>query len=131
MAELDKETTQIIIGAVAPLIASAVFAVGVATAEAIIEMVAATNYEDKGLTGNTEIHPTSDQVNISSSDVAASDKEGKLSHDTVSAQSGDIAAAATDADAANAEATAADSGATALRTKAGASDIEVKALKMT
>jgi hypothetical protein len=44
---------------------------------------------------------------------------------------GAVKASETEARAATEEATAADSGASALRTKAGASDIEVKALIMT
>ncbi|MDR2864417.1 MAG: hypothetical protein LBV68_02275 [Spirochaetaceae bacterium] len=117
--------------ATSPLISSVAAELAVAAGVSIIEALVVSNYHDSGLTGDKSVKPTEDEVKLSSAEVAASEKEGKLSHDKISAQDGDISAAATDANAANTEATAADSGATALRTKAGASDIEVKALKMT
>jgi hypothetical protein len=63
--------------------------------------------------------------------VGAKKTEGTLKPDSLSLSKGEVAANTTDAVAAAGEATALESGATAVRTKAGAADIETKALKMT
>ena len=96
-----------------------------------VKKLTTTNYKKSDLTGDTNLKPTEKETTISKTETAANETEGKLSKDGVSAQDASVKAAETEAKAATGEATAAESGAQALRTKAGASDIEVKALKMT
>ena len=128
--EVDADLKKDIIDGVKPIIATATALVAGALASKIADYIV-TNTTRSNLAGNTSIHPTEDTVAISKVETAASEVEGKLAQDKVNAVAGDVKASELDAAASTAEATAADAGATALRTKAGASDIEVKALKMT
>jgi hypothetical protein len=128
---IDADTKEAIQEAVEQIVASsAAFACAAAGTMAVAAMIV-TNYKNHGVTGDTEVIPTSDETTISKTEVAAEETEGKLSQDKVSAAAAEVSAERTDALALDAEATASDNGATAVRTKAGASDIEVKALKMT
>ncbi|MDR2481366.1 MAG: hypothetical protein LBD07_03620 [Spirochaetaceae bacterium] len=129
--KLDDDMKNKILKSTKPLIVSAAAGALVAGVTAGIMSLVATNYKSSTLTGDKEIHPTSDETAISKSEVAASEKEGKLSADKVSAQNGEVGASNTEAAAAEGEAKAADSGASALRTKAGAADIATKGLNMT
>ncbi|MBR4126297.1 MAG: hypothetical protein IKR09_01805 [Alphaproteobacteria bacterium] len=117
--------------AVMPAITSVSTSLAVGAITEAVKMLATTNYHQSDLTGDKNMKPTEEKVTVSKSDAAASETEGKLAKDGVSAQDGNIKAAETEAKASSGEATAAESGAQALRTKAGASDIEVKALKIT
>ena len=128
--DVDDDLKKDIIEGVTPIIATAATLVAGAVISKIAEYIA-TNITRSGLAGDINIHPTEDTVAISKVEAAASEVEGKLAQDKVNAVAGDVKASELEATAAGAEATAADSGASALRTKAGASDIEVKALKMT
>ena len=128
---ITPETEKMIQDIVRPVITSVTAAGVVAAAVAVISKLVVTNVEESDLTGDKKMKPTDDDMAVSKVETAASETEGKLSKDGVSAQDGSIKAAETEAKAATGEATAAESGAQALRTKAGASDIEVKALKMT
>jgi hypothetical protein len=83
------------------------------------------------MAGDTEVHPTSDETCISTVNTNGEETDGVLSQDSVEGASGEVKASEVEAAADSGEATAMDSGATAVRTKAGASDIETKALKMT
>jgi hypothetical protein len=123
-----KEAIEEMAGAIGTSVLAAV-AVGVAGM--VIKSLVVTDVEDNALTGKKELHPTKDEVAVSSVDTAATETEGKVAQDTVAGVNGEVKATETEARAATGEATAADSGASALRTKAGASDIETKALKMT
>jgi hypothetical protein len=98
---------------------------------AVLSKLLVTDVEENSLTGKKELHPTEDSMAVSKVETAASEKDGKLSQDTVSAQKGDLGASNTDAAALDTEAKAADTGASAARTKAGAADIATKALNMT
>ena len=122
-AEIEK--------AVMPVITSVTTSLAVGAITEAVKMFAATNIHESDLTGDRNLKPTEQDTTVSKSEAAASETEGKLSKDGVSAQDGNIKAAETEAKASSGEATAAESGAQALRTKAGASDIEVKALKIT
>lgn len=128
---MDKELEAKLTAALTPIIASAATTALVAGAMAAIEALVVTNYHKSDLTGDTEMHPTKDETTISQSETAATSTEGKLSKDEVNAQNGDVKASNMDAVATDSEATALEEGASAVRTKAGASDIETKALKMT
>jgi hypothetical protein len=129
--EVDKATEDTIKEKIAPILTSFAATAIVAGVGAILAQLLVTNYKSSSLIGDKEIHPTGDEVNISKTDTAASETEGKLAQDKVSAVNGDLAASETGAAVSSGEATAAESGATAARTKAGAADIETKALKMT
>jgi hypothetical protein len=129
--ELDQKTKDTILEITGPLIKSAAITAIVGGLTAAIASLVVTNYKKSDLTGDTEMRPTEDTVAMSKSEAAASETEGKLAQDTVAGANGEVKASETEARAMTGEATAADSGATALRTKAGASDVEVKALKMT
>jgi hypothetical protein len=127
----DQGTEAAVKSAVAPLVITASATIAGALIAGGIAMLIGTNYKSSTLTGDTEIHPTSDETAISKAETAAQETEGKLSQDKVAGTNGDVKANETAARASTAEATAADSGASAVRTKAGATDIETKALKMT
>lgn len=128
---MTPETEKSIQDVVRPLIKSFAVTGAVAAASAILAKLLVTNVKESDLTGDKELKPTEDETTISKVETAASETEGKLAKDGVSAQDASVKALETEAKAATGEATAAESGAQALRTKAGASDIEVKALKMT
>ena len=128
---LDDDTQKAIKEIVTPLITSMGAMAITAAAVAVISKLVVTNVKESDLTGDRKVKPTEQETTVSKSEAAASETEGKLSKDGVSAQDGNIKAAETEAKASTGEATAAESGAQAVRTKAGASDIEVKALKMT
>jgi hypothetical protein len=128
---LDGETEEAVKNAVSPLLISIGATCGAALAGGAIAALIAINYKSRTMAGDTEIHPTSNETDISKVETAAAETEGKLAQDTVAGINGEVKASETEARAQTGEATALDSGASALRTKAGASDIEVKALKMT
>jgi hypothetical protein len=129
--ELDKDAKDKIAQAVKPIVTSALATALVAGAAAALAALLVTNYKKSGLTGETEMHPTTDEMNMSKVETSAKDTDASLGKDEVTAKDGDLSANRTDAAASSGEATAAESGATAARTKAGAADIETKALKMT
>ncbi|MDR2759471.1 MAG: hypothetical protein LBB78_08820 [Spirochaetaceae bacterium] len=91
----------------------------------------AINYKSRTMAGDTEIHPTANATKLSKVETTATETEGKLAYDKVAGVNGEVKAQETEALAAAIEALAMESGASACRTKAGASDIETKALKMT
>lgn len=95
-----------------------------------VAMVTATNQHHSDVTGDHDIHPTKQETELQKNETTASSTDESMAHDDVSAQKGEVDAAETEGKAATGEATAAESGASAVRTKAGASDIETKALKM-
>jgi hypothetical protein len=129
--EVDKDTQGAILAATMPLIGSALAAgLVAAAATAILDMIA-TNDETDTMAGKNEVHPTGNATSISDVDVVGAGTKGKLAGDEVTGVGGEVTASDTEAAASTMEATAADTGATAARTKAGASDIEVKALKIT
>lgn len=128
---ISPETEKAIQEVVKPIVMSVgAFALAAAVG-AVVSKLVVTNAKESGLTGDKEMKPTEDTMAVSKVETAATETEGQLSKDGVSAQEGSVKAAETEAKAAAGEATAAESGATALRTKAGASDIEAKALKIT
>ena len=111
---------------------SSVSTAGVVSAlSAGVKVLMALNFQDKNISGNKAMTPSEEDVAINKTEVGASETEGKLSKDGLSAQEGTVKASETEAKASTTDATAAEAGAQAVRTKAGASDIEVKALKMT
>ena len=128
---LSAEEKEEIEGAVTPIITSVATTVAVGAITEVVKALASTNYHQQDLRGDTNLKPTEQEVTVSKSEAAASETEGKLSKDGVSAQDGNIKASETEAKASTGEATAAEAGAQALRTKAGATDIETKALKIT
>ena len=128
---LDPTTKAAIEAAVTPIATMATTTMLTAALKQGIKMLSTTNYKNSNLTGDTNMKPSEKNVAISKAETAASEAEGKLAKDGVSAQDGNIKAAETEAKASTGEATAAEAGAQAVRTKAGASDIEVKALKIT
>jgi hypothetical protein len=129
---MDVETQEAIDAVVTPLVMSAAaFAITAAAGVALASVFTPTNMHTSGIIGDKEMHPTMTETNISESNVAVSSAEGKISHDEVHAQQGEVKASTLDATAQDGEATALESGASAVRTKAGATDIEMKALKMT
>jgi hypothetical protein len=129
--EMDEDTKSAILAAVGPAIASAAAATVVAGAAAILSELLVTNLEEDTPAGKTGLHPTKESTSMAGADVSGAETEGKLAQDKVAAANGEVKASETEARASTGEATAATSGAAALRTKAGASDIETKALKIT
>ena len=99
-------------------------------ATSILMSATVTNYEEKKLTGNKIVTPTNDETSLESRESTGVDNDGSLAKDDVAAQKGEIDAAETEGKAATTEATAADSGASALKTKAGATDIAAKGIKL-
>jgi hypothetical protein len=130
-SSLDPGTEAAIKAEVAPLIVSAGITAAVALVAGGIAMLIGTNIKTSDMTGDSEIVPTKDETSISKVDTAASETDGRLSQQEVAGAEGAVKADETEARALTGEATASEAGATAVRTKAGASDIEVKALKMT
>ena len=128
---LNNDQKKMIKDAVKPIVKSAMTMAVVGAASAVIKNLTVTNYKKTGLTGDTEMKPTEDEVAISKVESSASGTEAALAKDEVTGVDGDLSAAQTEAAAATGEATALESGATAARTKAGAADIETKGLKMT
>lgn len=129
--EIDAKTQKAIQDIVKPIVTSMAAFAAVGAITSVVSKLLVTNVKESGLTGDTEMKPSEKEVVVNKVETAASETEGKLAKDSVSAQDGSIKASETEAKAVTGEATAAESGAQALRTKAGASDIEVKALKMT
>ena len=128
---LDPTTKAAIQAAVTPIATMATTTMLTAAIKQGLKMLSTTNYKNTNLTGDVNMKPTEEEVTVSKSEAAASETEGKLAKDGVSAQDGSIKANETEAKASTGEATAAEAGAQALRTKAGASDIEAKLLKIT
>ena len=89
-----------------------------------------TNYDKKDFTGNKTVSPTNDETSLESRESTGIDNDSSLAKDDVAAQKGEVDAAETEGKAATTEATAADSGASALKTKAGATDIATKGIKL-
>ena len=89
-----------------------------------------TNYDKKDFTGNKTVSPTNDETSLESRESTGVDNDSSLAKDDVVAQKGEVDAAETEGKAATTEATAADSGASALKTKAGATDIATKGIKL-
>jgi hypothetical protein len=130
-SSLDSETEDAVKEGVAPQLIGVGATYGAALVGGAIAALIAVNYKSRTMAGDTDIHPTKNETDISKVETAATETEGKLAQDTVAGVNGEVKASETEARAVTGEATAADSGASALRTKAGASDIETKALKMT
>lgn len=99
-------------------------------ATSILMSATVTNYEEKKLTGNKIVTPTNDETSLESRESTGVDNDSSLAKDDVAAQKGEIDAAETEGKVATTEATAADSGASALKTKAGATDIAAKGIKL-
>lgn len=99
-------------------------------ATSILMSATVTNYEEKKLTGNKIVTPTNDETSLESRESTGVDNDSSLAKDDVAAQKGEIDATETEGKAATTEATAADSGASALKTKAGATDIAAKGIKL-
>ena len=99
-------------------------------ATSILMSATVTNYEEKKLTGNKIVTPTNDETSLESRESTGVHNDSSLAKDDVAAQKGEIDAAETEGKAATTEATAADSGASALKTKAGATDIAAKGIKL-
>ena len=99
-------------------------------ATSILMSATVTNYEEKKLTGNKIVTPTNDETSLESRESTGVDNDSSLAKDDVAAQKGEIDAAETEGKAATTEDTAADSVASALKTKAGATDIAAKGIKL-
>ena len=128
---LDPTTKAAIEAAVTPIATMATTTMLTAALKQGVKMLSTTNYKNSNLTGDTTMKPSEKDVAISKAETAATEAEGKLAKDGLSAQDGNIKANETEAKASTGEATAMESGAQAMRTKAGASDIEAKLLKIT
>ena len=128
--EVDAGMQKQILEKTKPLIIAMSTALLVAGVGAILLHVG-VNIKSSTMKGDSNIAPTEDKTVASKLEVAAKDTDASLAKDEVKAKSGDLSAVNTDAMATTGEATALESGATAARTKAGAADIETKALKMT
>ena len=118
VSEAGKACSQIALSAVSSI------------ATSILMSATVTNYEEKKLTGNKIVTPTNDETSLESRESTGVDNDSSLAKDDVAAQKGEIDAAETEGKAATTEATAADSGASALKTKAGATDIAAKGIKL-
>jgi hypothetical protein len=128
--EVDEKMKKQILANVMPLIASFGTAALVAAAAAIFTKLSAINFKSSSMAGDKQMKPTDDDVSISKSETAGAEAEGKLAQDKVAGANGEVKAAETEARVQTGEVTASDGGVSALRTKAGATDIETKALKM-
>jgi hypothetical protein len=130
-SSLDAETEDAVKSAVSPQLISVGATYGAAIVGGAIAALIAVNYKSKTMAGDNGVHPTNNETGISTVKTSGVETDGALAQDSVEGASGGVKAGEVEASAQSSEATALDSGATALRTKAGASDIEVKALKMT
>jgi len=128
--EVDAEMEKKIQEKTKPLITAMSTALLVAGAGALL-MLVGINIKSSSMKGDSSIAPTEDKTVASKLETSAKDTDASLAKDEVKAKSGDLSAVNTDAMVSTGEATALESGATAARTKAGAADIETKALKMT
>lgn len=104
--------------------------VAMALATNILMSMSITNYEEKKLSGNKVVTPTNDETSLESKESTGVDNDSSLAKDDVVVQKGELDATETEGKAATTEATAADSGASALKTKAGATDIAAKGIKL-
>jgi hypothetical protein len=127
---LDGETEDAVKEAVSPQLISIGATYGAALVGGAIAALIAINYKTSTMAGDTTIHPTNNQTDISKVETAATEVEGKLTKDGVKAKDGDLSAAQTDAKALTTDAKALDSGASAAQPKAGALDVKAKALVM-
>ena len=128
---LSEEDMKDIETAMEPILSSAVTGIVVTAIASEVKKLTTTNYQESDLTGTRTMRPTEDEVTVSKSEASASETEGSVAKDSVSAQEGSVKADETEALALTADATATEAGVQAIRTKAGASDIEVKELKIT
>ena len=128
---ISEEDMKDIETAMEPILSSAVTGIVVAAIASEVKKLTTTNYQESDLTGPRTMRPTEDEVTVSKSEASASETEGSVAKDSVSAQEGSVKADETEALALTADATATEAGVQAIRTKAGASDIEVKELKIT
>jgi hypothetical protein len=130
-SSLDAETEEEVKNAVSPQLISVGATYGAALVGGAIAALIAVNYKSRTMAGDNGVHPTNNETGISTVKTSGVETDGALALDTVEGANGNVKASETEALAVTGEATALDSGASALRTKAGASDIETKALKMT
>ncbi|MDR1247995.1 MAG: hypothetical protein LBK63_01715 [Treponema sp.] len=130
-SSLDAKTEEAVKAAVSPQLIGVGATYGAALVGGAIAALIAVNYKSSTMAGDNGVHPTNNETGISTVKTSGVETDGALAVDSVEGASGSVKANETDATALTGEATAMDSGATALRTKAGASDIETKALKMT
>jgi len=128
--KVDEDLKTRILKETAPLMASASTAMLVAAVGALASYIG-FNIKSSDMTGDKNVQPTKDDVSASKVEASAKDTGASLAKDEVKAKDGDLSAAKTDAVVSAGGATAMEAGATAARTKAGAADIETKALKMT
>jgi len=126
----NKEIVKKVVAAVTPIIGSAVMGALVGEIVSKIAELAVSNVHESDVTGDKELHPTDDEASLKKDQASGAENNGALAHDDVDAQKGGLKADELEADASTQEATALESGASAVRTKAGASDIEGKALKI-
>jgi hypothetical protein len=122
--DMVKEAAKVIAG-------SLLACVAVGAMKSVVTKLTTIDHEKNSLTGKSELHPTEDSTSLSKVDTDAVKTEGQVSKDSVSGIDGKVQADETNAKAATVDATALEAGAQAVRTKAGASDIELKLLKMT
>lgn len=101
-----------------------------AVAMGVLQATTITNYENKNVIGNKKVAPTDDKTSLESRESSGVSNDSSLSKDDVSAQKGEVDAAETEGKASTSEATASDCGASALKTKAGATDIATKGIKL-
>ena len=125
-----NEMAESVVAVVGPLIASAAVGALVNEAMSAIAKLTATNQHHSDPTGDHDILPTKRETVLQKNETTGTSTKQSMANDDVSAQKGTVGAAQTDAKANISEATASEAGATAVRTKAGASDIETKGLKM-
>lgn len=96
----------------------------------LIGNLLATSYEKQSIKGKEERHATESETALQKDANQASKTEKNLSDDSVSAQKGNVKASNTDGNLQQADAKGMDSGASACMTKAGATDIAAKGLKL-
>jgi hypothetical protein len=130
-SSLDPQLEEAVKNAVGPQLVTAAAVYGAAIVAGGIAAMIGINYKSSTMAGDVGIHPTNNDTSISKVETSAAAADGKIAQDTLAGVNGELKASETEARALTSEATAVTSGAAALRTKAGASDIEVKALKMT
>jgi hypothetical protein len=127
---LDDETKKVIKELVAPIVGSALSAALVGAATAIILKMIVTNYHETNLKGETDMHPTDDNVTMSKTEASGKDNDASLAKDEMKGKDGDLALMQTDAAGSTTEAKAMNAGATAAKPVAGALDVKTKGLVM-
>lgn len=127
LTQEQKEAGKKIVGTISKELAKGI-AIGLA--KKVLGNLLATSYVKQSLKGKEERHATGSETTLQKDENQASKTDKSISNDGVTAQKGNLNASNTDANAQQGDAKALDTGASACMTKAGATEIAAKGLKL-